>query len=249
MAAMVSFRPAPSLVALLSFGVLASSASAQTPAQWKTSFQAAYGISLIYTTTSPSSYSLSYSVPPSSDSTALSAYLSKAYEQIGKYTPKYRANMKLYRVVVCSNLAVGGQYRAAVPDPAKNTLFLDYKSGDYNPDYQRHVVNHELFHYMMGIVKGNMYWHDTMWATLNYAGFQYGSGGAGAQDPTYTVLNHPYLGFVDKYATSAMEEDMAEIDAMRFVTAEASQLSSWRTNDSYLNNKVNRLIQILAPYQ
>lgn len=242
-------RSTPALVSALLFASLTRAASAQTPAQWQTQFQSSYGINLIYATTSSSTYTLSYSIPLASDYAALGTYMQKAYEQIGKYTPNYRTNMQLWKVVVCSNLSIGGQYRAAVPDPAKHTLFLDYKSGAYNPDYQRHVVNHELFHYMMGIVKGNMYWHDSTWATLNYPGFQYGSGGAGAQDPNYTVLNHPYLGFVNRYATSAMEEDMAEFDAMRFVTSEASLLSSWRINDSYLNSKVNRLIAILAPYQ
>jgi hypothetical protein len=244
---MVAFRW-PTLC--LIFGSLVASGVAQTtPAGWKTAFQNSYGINLIYTTTSPSAYSLTYNIPLATDATAQSAYMQKAYEQIGKYTANYRTHMQLTKVVVCYNLAVGGQYRAAVPDPANHTLFLDYKSGVYNPDYQRHVVNHELFHYIMGIVKGNMYWQDATFGSYNYPGFQYGTGGANAQNPNYTVLNHPYLGFVNMYATSGMEEDMAEIDAMRFVPNEAANLASWRTNDSYLNNKVNRLLQILAPYQ
>jgi hypothetical protein len=246
MGGMSRLRPTAALVVLAALG---AAAPAQTPAQWKASFQSAYGINLIYTTTSPTAYSLTYSVPPTSDYAALGAYMQKAYEQIGKYTPYYRQNMQLFRVVVCYDLTVNGQYRAAAPDPSTHTLFLDYRRGAYSPDYQRHVVNHELFHYMMGIVKGSMYWHDATFGGYNYPGFQYGSGGVNAQDPSYAVLNHPYLGFVDGYATSAMEEDMAEIDAMRFVPAEASQLASWRTNDPYLNNKYNRLLQILSIYQ
>ena len=69
---------------------------------------------------------------------------------------------------------------------------------------------HELFHYMMYVTHGYG-WDDPEWEACNPPGFQYGNGGIYDRDPTSGILNHPQLGFVDHYATSAIAEDMAEM--------------------------------------
>ena len=205
------------------------------------------GISVVWRTDVPHPGYCAYSVPSDSEATGVAGYAKKVDEEMAKYSRSTLTALHLQRIAIYKNLAVEGQYRAAMPDPDSGTLFLDYKLGDDDDAYQRHVIHHELFHYMMGVLHNDMQYHDSTWANLNVPGFQYGNGGVNQRESSSAVLNHPMAGFVDGYAESAQEEDMAEIEACRLVPSEDKLLEHWMANDSVLQNKYQRLLEILKP--
>ncbi len=205
------------------------------------------GISLVWRTDVPHPGYCAYTVPSSGDAGAVAVFAGKVEEEMGKYSRSALTAMHLTRIAIYENLAVQGQPRAAMPDPDSGTLFLDYKLGDDDDAYQRHVIHHELFHYMMGVLHNDMQFHDSAWAGLNLPGFQYGNGGVNQRESSSAVLDHPMTGFVDGYAESAQEEDMAEIEACRLVRSEDKLLEGWMAKDSVLRSKYLRLLEILKP--
>lgn len=205
------------------------------------------GLSLVWRTDVPHPGYCAYSVASDADASAVAAYAEKVDEEMAKYSRSALTALHLQRIAVYKNLAVEGQPRAAMPDPESGTLFLDYKLGDDDDAYQRHVIHHELFHYMMGVLHNDMQYHDSTWAVYNVPGFQYGNGGVNQRESSSAVLDHPMTGFVDGYAESAQEEDMAEIEACRLVPSEAKLLEGWMSQDSVLRSKYQRLLEILKP--
>ncbi len=118
----------------------------------------------------------------------------------------------MQRIVLCRGLTYGGQNRAAVPDFEHDTLFLDVVAGDHDRDYQRHAIHHDLFHILDDEDDGQLY-SDNRWLKLNSPGFQYGSGGERMQDDQWSGVLWNRPGFLNKYSTSGVEEDKAEIFA------------------------------------
>lgn len=205
------------------------------------------GLKLVWRADVPHEGYCTYSVPSSGEASALAGYAGKVAEEMGKYSRSTLTSLHLKQIAVCRDLEVNGQPRAAMPDPDSGTLFLDYKLGDDDDAYQRHVIHHELFHYMMGVLHNDMQYHDSVWAGYNVPGFQYGSGGVNQRESSSAVLDHPMRGFVDGYAESAQEEDMAEIEACRMVPSEDKLLQGWMANDSVLRSKYQRLLEMLKP--
>jgi len=78
--------------------------------------------------------------------------------------------------------------------------------------------------------------------------FSYGAGGASAYQPGYSGPSgeHVVPGFVTGYATTAIEEDMAETYAYLMTTTYYHHLQTWQVSDVILANKVNYLIQFIS---
>jgi hypothetical protein len=142
------------------------------------------------------------------------------------YPKNFVERAKLKRVVLCRDLSYAGQSRAAIPDFADDTLYLDVLLGNYDQRYQRAVIHHEFFH-MIDFRMGRLY-KDEQWAALNDPVFKYGAGGAsvyanGPRNPYGTWRGeHPVSmpGFFNLYATTGVEEDKAELFANLIVDAE-----------------------------
>jgi hypothetical protein len=95
----------------------------------------------------------------------------------------------------------------------ENKLYLDAERSEYNRDYQRRVIHHEFFHIIDYKDDGLLY-EDKGWASLNPAGFTYGSGGVNAQGlSTSSLLTDRFPGFLNHYSTTGVEEDKAEVFA------------------------------------
>jgi hypothetical protein len=125
------------------------------------------------------------------------------------YTPSVMTKAKVTRIVFCEGLKVGDQVRAAVPAFDLNAMYYDPKLGFYSPPYQRNVIHHEFFHMIdqrMGIMK-----KDPEWAALNPKDFKYGAGGKYMRTNGVGNLTTEIPGFLTPYATSALEEDKAEL--------------------------------------
>lgn len=154
------------------------------------------------------------------DGQDLKEYISLFVEEFSLYPPALIERSKLERIVLCGGLSFAGQYRAAIPDFANNTLYFDVSRGRNNPNYQRKVIHHEYYHIIDYRDDGLLY-QDDRWAALNPADFSYGTGGKNAQHLSNTsVLTDRFPGFLNHYSTTGVEEDKAEIFANLMVEPE-----------------------------
>lgn len=125
------------------------------------------------------------------------------------YPAGIMAKANVAKIVFCEKLSLDGQIRAAVPAFDLNTMDFDPALGAYAPSYQRGVIHHEFFHMMdfrMGKFKS-----DPEWLALNSKEFKYGSGGKNMRTEGAGNLTADIPGFLTPYATTALEEDKAEL--------------------------------------
>jgi hypothetical protein len=178
-------------------------------------------------------------------------------EQLARYGPVFVkewqiypaslvARTKLKRIVLCAELAFAGQRRTAVPDFEHDALYLDVERGMHSLEYVRKVIHHEFFHIIDWRDDGELY-RDLEWSKLNPAEFHYGNGGVNAQDDATMSLDTPgQIGFLNKYATTGVEEDKAEVFAYLIVVPK--HLEKRLPNDEVLGAKVRRMRSLLERF-
>jgi hypothetical protein len=173
-------------------------------------------------------------------------YLRLLGVELAKYPRELIDRIGLRRVVLCRDLRLGKQPRAAVPLRDHGSMHFDVVVGDYSRDYQRIVVHHELMHVIDERDDDQLY-VDPAWAALNEPQFRYGSGGINAQnDPNASLHTTRVAGFLTSYSTSAIEEDKAELFARLMV--EPGYVARRADVDPILRSKVARLKQLLAAF-
>ena len=173
-------------------------------------------------------------------------YLRLLGVELAKYPPELFARIGLRRVVLCRDLHLGKQPRAAVPLRDHGSMHFDVVAGDFSRDYQRIVVHHELMHVIDERDDGTVYL-DPEWSALNEPEFRYGNGGINAQnDPNASLHMTGVPGFLTSYATSAVEEDKAELFARLMV--EPGYVSKRAEDDAILRRKVVRLKELLVSF-
>lgn len=139
------------------------------------------------------------------------------------------------KIIICEGLKYGNQERAAVPDWDHGILYYDVSSDCIDPGIRR-CLHHDLFH--MIDCQDDLSFEDDSWKCLNRRGFKYGAGGEFMQDVSYTVLGSGSPGFLNKYCTSGVEEDKAEIFAYLMTN---HKVFKERASDAVLQAKVNLL--------
>jgi hypothetical protein len=166
--------------------------------------------------------------------------------EINRYPKSLIRNSKLKRIVLCENLAFGGQRRNAIPDFEHDVLYLDAKRGDYNRQYQRKVIHHEFFHLIDYKDDGKIY-VDATWGALNPADFRYGTGGRNAQeDASTSLLTDRFPGFLNHYSTTGVEEDKAEMFANMIVVPE--YVASRASRDLVIRDKVKAMQSLIQKF-
>lgn len=145
----------------------------------------------------------------------------------------------LARVMLVTNLT---EERRAIPSlPNYNrSLILDV---DASTVFLRRLLHHEVFHFIDLADDGEVL-RDPAWERLNPPGFRYGAGGRAMREPSASALSREYLGFATRYATSAIEEDKAEL--FSFLVTEPAALRAMAHEDPYLAAKIARLEESLA---
>lgn len=151
---------------------------------------------------------------------------------------------KTRRIVICRDLALDGQVRAAVPAFATDTMYFDVALGSYNEHFQRVVIHHEYFH-VIDERLGNMRL-DPDWNALNPPGFKYGSGGEKMRTSGVGELTDRIPAYLTPYGTSAVEEDKAELFAHLIV--DPSFVSQRASKDAFLRAKVELLKKRLGAF-
>ena len=177
---------------------------------------------------------------------AEAAFLEMVEREMGSYSRRLLQRSQLRGVVVVAGLRVEGQARAVVPDEPRRLIYVDPFIGAGNITYQRHALHHDFFHFLAARWEGDAYFTDPAWLALNRAGTRYGNGGKNAREGNQFALTHPAPGFVNLYAQSAIEEDMAEVFAMLQVPEERALLLEWATDDEVLRGKIAYIEAFLA---
>lgn len=158
--------------------------------------------------------------------------------EMSAYSQRFIEASGLKAIYVVRDLKVAGQARAVVPDPEKAVMYVDAANGAHAPVYQRHALHHDFFHFLMGRWEKDMYFKDPRWIEICGPEVKWGDGGVNAQSGPQYALTHPAPGFVNLYAQSAVEEDMAEIFAVLMVPEERALVEQWAKDDAVLAAKL-----------
>lgn len=238
-------------------GTLAALATATTISQaenYLRSFFAKYQMTVSITDIQSSQYAQEWATwTPINKShlPALKAYGAVLIDEWSKYPLDWVRVTRVKGIVLAVKLNVFDalrrtSMRAAMPDIGGNVLFYDigYGSGDY----ARHVIHHEFEHLKTYNLTGDYAPSDPTWLSLNPPDFRYGDGGAFCYVPGNSCLtgSHPIPGFVSGYATSAIEEDKAELYGYLMGTSYYLLLKGWIGTDSYLAAKVDNYKNFLC---
>jgi hypothetical protein len=163
-------------------------------------------------------------------------------EEWSKYPTAWVHVTDLQRIMFVKGYGVTAytptQMRAAAPYPSLKTMLYDIGYTDSGNDtYMRHVIHHEFDHYLTYSLTGSASPNDTTWVSYNPSGFVYGSGGASCYQGSCPSGEHAVTGFATGYATSGIEEDMAELYGYLFTDDGYGKLVEWNKSDTALSNK------------
>ena len=152
-------------------------------------------------------------------------------DELGRYPKSFVEATQLRRVLLCRNLRESGRPIPSLPNYV-STLVIDVDAPDR---YARRLVHHELYHFA-DLADDEQVRRDEDWAALNDRFFVYGDGGRFMRDPGASKLTDGVPGFLTLYATSAVEEDKAEIFA--FLMVEPERVAEIARQDPVVARKV-----------
>ena len=176
----------------------------------------------------------------------LKSYVPILASEWSLYPPELIQRTGLRRIILCQSLSFAGQLRTAIPDFENSDLYLDVERGRYAERYVRLVIHHEFYHLIDYRDDGSLY-ADEKWVALNPVGFKYGRGGKNAQsDATVSLLNNDQPGFLNRYATTGVEEDKAEIFAHLIVNPQ--KLDERTKSDAIVADKARRMKELLQKF-
>lgn len=136
--------------------------------------------------------------------------------ELAKLSPQFLRKSRLRRVLLTGALKLDETSIPSLPN-YERTLLID---PDVPSDFLRHLLYHELFHFL-DYADDDSLSVDPEWQELNDRYFVYGSGGRYLREPGAAEFRRDLPGFVSRYATSALEEDKAEVFAFAFITPAA----------------------------
>jgi len=189
-----------------------------------------------------------YKLAPKSDYAKLLKYLALLQTELNKYPDGFLQEAGIKSIVVCNSVSSHGHSACGFPDLGGKAIYYTYT--EFNNAYTKKTIHHELYHMIEAKFNGSFYYKDPFWAKLNSNDFKYGKGGRHFKwnDSNSKKSFHPSPGFITAYATSALEEDKAEVYAGLFVEEISTCLHEWISEDEILRNKVNYMKGSLLQY-
>ncbi len=150
-----------------------------------------------------------------------------------RYPTGFLRKARLRRVLFCEGLEENEKPIPSLPN-YQSTLIVDVDGSD---TFLARLVHHEVFHFV-DFADDGVVVRDPSWERLNRADFRYEGGGRVVRDPEATQPVGPE-GFVTRYATSALEEDKAEIFA--WLMNDKALVAGKCASDPVLRAKVDHL--------
>jgi hypothetical protein len=164
-------------------------------------------------------------------------------KELALYPPGSLQKLGIETIVLTQRVTLNGQPRSAVPLFEQKTMVFDVELGSRGQQIMASIIHHENFH--MADFQGDMSTRiDPNWAALNQANFQYGTGGEDMQSQDVTQWDDRIVGLLNRYSTSAIEEDKAELFAA-FMWA-PNDLRLRASRDAVIANKGKEIIKILS---
>jgi len=151
--------------------------------------------------------------------------------ELARYEERFIAATRLKRVLFCEGLREGDIRVPSLPN-YERSLLLD---PDTDATFLRRLVHHEVFHFADYADDGEL-GRDAAWERLNDGWFSYGFGGRFLRDGDASQFAEDRAGFVSKYATSALEEDKAEV--FSFMMTEPRRLRQLAARDAIVAGKI-----------
>jgi hypothetical protein len=187
------------------------------------------------------------------DTIATLNYLNLLHHEYSKYPLDYFQLIGIKKIVLCNKLKLADQYRAAIPDPYSNSLFLsiDGYKGYNRTEYLIHVMHHELNHCAEYVIWGDMHYKWRKWKRTNRVFFKYkGDGSMAYNDNTvdWYSMTHPKKGFINFYSMTAQEEDRSEIIALIMSDMERKYIYQYYDKDRVLRKKIKLILTKLNDY-
>jgi hypothetical protein len=182
------------------------------------------------------------------DEAQMNVYLRLFREEFSKYPVAFVRATGLKRIILAKEMTVAGIDRGAIPDRPNRAVWYDPFHGQFDDMYKRHVVHHEYFHFADNVFQESAYLTDPYWASLNRPNFHYGKGGFTARGGDQFGVTNREAGFVNRYSTSGLEEDRAEIFASMWIPMEANILEQRSRSDAILKGKIHRMRAIVKYY-
>jgi hypothetical protein len=171
------------------------------------------------------------------------AHLSQAMgvvrAELARYPEHFLAATRLKRVLFCEGLREGDVRVPSLPN-YERSLLLD---ADTDKTFLRRLVHHEVFHFADYADDGELR-RDAAWERLNDRWFCYGFGGRFLRDGDASHFAEDRAGFVSKYATSALEEDKAEV--FSFMMSEPRRLKELAERDAIVAAKMDAVERQLS---
>jgi hypothetical protein len=172
----------------------------------------------------------------------LKSYVPLLLDEWTLYPPQLVKRMGLWNIVLGEGLTYRGQERAGIPDYVARTLYLDIDRDRLIEAERRSTIHHEFFHLLDRL--GGLRSENQDWATLNPAGFRYGTGGEAAQKAILIArVDLNLKGFINPYCMTAVEEDKAEMFA--FMMVNGKEVEERAATDPVLHAKMLRMKELL----
>ena len=187
------------------------------------------------------------------DSLETKQYLVSLQKEYAKYPKGYFQLAGVNRIILGKKMRFGEQYRAAIPDPYLNSLFLsiDGAYGAKSETYLIHVMHHELHHCTEYAMWKDMNYVWDLWAKTNNPTFVYMNGGSDAYENLeidWYSMTHPQQGFINLYSTTAQEEDRSELMALIMTDTEREFIFKYYPEDEILQKKLMLLLDQLNKF-
>jgi len=162
------------------------------------------------------------------------------------YPPELFSAAGVLRIIFCEELRYNGQRRRDVPDLASGNLYVDV--GDRSPRRKRHSLHHELWHMIDYRLRGASFAAaDAEWEAANKPGFRYGLGGKHMRSDAASsqLASAPDGHFLNRYCTSAIMEDKAEVWAALMCYALTLSTEPLRAKGRLLQKRAAELCPLL----
>jgi hypothetical protein len=160
-------------------------------------------------------------------------------DEITRLPPGLLRGAGLRHVVLVADLRQAGAPIPSLPN-YRGTLILDVGAPAH---FLRRLVHHEVFHFV-DLADDDQLWRDEIWQRFNPIDFRYGSGGRTMRDRHAATFDAELPGFVSRYATSALEEDKAEVFA--FLMTDPQAMAARAQHDSRIAAKVARIRELVT---
>ncbi len=173
------------------------------------------------------------------DRARLQRLLSVTLPGLERYPAVFFANVRLKRIVLVKELAVGGQRRLAMPMAEDDGVaYADNGAKTLCPAGMEMRVHHEFYHFIDHREFNDYYHTDPAWRAMNPDGLEYGKGGATFYGKNLQDLGHVRQGLVSQYAGYGQEEDKAETFGWMMTPDYAARLDVYALSDPHLAAKL-----------